>query len=117
MNPTDPGATEVWNHTLNAVRRTRRRRRMRGATLAASAAMLSVLLVFSRQETPPPARDRVESPPLATEVEQPALAVLVMRDGVPTLEALSPGDLPDTELRLSLAPILADYRDLSEERF
>ena len=43
------------------------------------------------------------------------LAVLVIRDGVPTLENMAPEELPNTELRLSLEPVLADYRDLSDE--
>ncbi|WAC19994.1 hypothetical protein OVA24_01200 [Luteolibacter sp. SL250] len=116
MKTTDPRAKEVWNRTLDAVRRERRRRRTRRAALSVAAVMLPVLLMLSRRE-PTPTTTRETEPPPVTVAEQPALAVMVIRDGVPTLEALSPGDLPDTELHLSLAPILADYRDLSEERF
>ncbi|RYD37459.1 MAG: hypothetical protein EOP87_03480 [Verrucomicrobiaceae bacterium] len=117
MNPADPRATEVWNRTLNAVRRTRRRRRMRTVVLTFTAVLLPVLLAVSRKDPAHRAARVVESRPPVTVAEHPALAVLVMRDGVPTLQALHPGDLPDTELHLSLAPILADYRDLSEDRF
>jgi hypothetical protein len=117
MNATDPRAHEVWNHTLDAVRRERHRRRTRRAALAVAAIMLPALLMVFRNEPAADVAGTVESLLPLTTVEQPALAVLVIRDGVPTLEALSPCDLPDTELHLSLAPILADYRDLSEERF
>ncbi|MBX3740696.1 MAG: hypothetical protein KF712_06885 [Akkermansiaceae bacterium] len=117
MNATDPRAMEVWNHTLDAIHRERRRRRTRRTALTVAAVMLPVLLMVLRKEPATAVITKDEPPPLVMEMEHPSLAVLVIRDGVPTLEALSPGDLPDTELHLSLAPILADYRDLSEEKF
>jgi hypothetical protein len=117
MNTTNPRAKEVWSHTLDAVRRERRQRKMRRAVFAVSAVLLPALLMVARKGPESAAVAKVDWSPPAIAIEQPALAVLVIRDGVPTLESLFPGDLPDTELHLSLDPILADYRDLSEEKF
>ena len=111
MNATDPDALKVWNHTLAAVRREKRRRRTSVTALGVTAASLLALLFFPRDITSAPAR--LAGPPM--EQDHGMLAVLVIRNGVPTLENMAPGELPNTELRLSLEPVLADYRDLSDE--
>jgi len=122
MNPTDPRAAEVWSHTLNALRQERRRRRVRATIFAGAAVFLLLAAVFFQMEPSSttvalaePTATRLPDP--AAGMDHPALAVLVIRDGMATLEALSAGDLPDAELRLSLDPILTDYRELAEERF
>lgn len=111
MNATDPDARKVWECTLMAVRSERRRRRIRLTVLGTTAAGLLTLLLFPRDTPSAPAR--LAGPPMKQ--AHGILAVLVIRNGIPMLESMTPRELPNTELRFSLEPVLADYRDLSDE--
>lgn len=104
----DDGA-EILRFTLAEVRRERIRRRVSLAVLC-PVAVAAVLALLFQGDRPPVESVRVLLPgqPAAHREVPSSLAVLVVRDGLPTLQTLSPEDLGGMELRFSLEPITAD---------
>jgi hypothetical protein len=107
---------EVLRFTLARVRQKRLRRRLRVAVLCPAAVVVSAMAILFHGSGPPDERPvAVVTGPLVPSRETPAsLAVLVVRDGIPTLQTLSPEAFGGMELRFSLEPITADADQFGE---
>jgi len=114
IDPRD--GAEVLRFTLARVRRKRFLRRIRLAVLCPAAVMVLALAIHFHREDPPDERPVVALPEhQAPKSEPPAsLAVLVVRDGIPTLQILSPEAFGGMELRFSLEPITTDAGQFEE---
>jgi len=108
-------AEQVWRATLTEVRRTRLRRRIRKAGMVSLAAALALVVVF-RGQPPETGNAVVERPAHIDEPrpEQASLAVLIVRNGTPTLQSLDPDVLGGIELTMSLEPITLDASHIDE---
>lgn len=109
----DQIADEVLRRTLIEVSAARARRRTIKASLAVSAVLALLGIAISRRQAPD---SEMEQPRVAEAAGEsdPAtdetLAVMVWRDGTPSLEVIGLRDLGSLELQFSLDPV-ASFTD------